>query len=287
MVSLEDRVEYQKRVNNSPKLKYLSQFLLGKVLSIPDEVTFSETDNIYVGALESIQKGKRKDFEHFYSKKSKSNPTDEFQSPFVSDDFLIFSLIVGIVKFGIDKEWITRILSLRKRSSITSTFENLLTENYYSKSNQPEIIFSFLNIIDSSKVTTELLDSMYDSIKDNDSLFDGKNDFLTICSLHAYNELIKMRGGDETILLKSFKNKFLKRIKVLTWCVSTLVLFAVLMGLIKLLSFVPEIKVFLDDYDPFFGVLGLSLLGNTVTMFRKSVFNLLLKIFGFPVEILE
>lgn len=287
MVSLEDRFEYQKRINSNPKLKCLFLFLPGKAIYIPDKVTLSETDSIYFGALKSIQKGKKKDFISFYSKKSKSNPTDEFQSPFVSDDFLIFSFIVGIVKFGLNKEWITRILSLRKRSRITSTFENLLTENYYSKANQPEIIFSFLNIIDSDKVTNELLDSMYNSIIDNESLFDGKNDFLAICSLHAYNELIKIRSGDETQLLKSFKNKFLKRIGLLTWIVSTLGLFVVLMGLIKLLSFAPKVETFLDDNDPFLGVLGLSLLGNMVKKFRQFVFKMLLKTFGFPLGILE
>jgi hypothetical protein len=200
---------------------------------------------------------------------------------------LIFSLIVGIVKYGVDKEWITRILSLRKRSKITSTFENLISGNYYSKANQPEIIFSLLFLIDFDSLTNELLNSVNDSIIESEFLFDGKNDFLAICSLHAYNELIKLTLGDEAILLKSFKKSFLKRIRVLTWIASTLVLFACLMGLIKLLSLVPEVKTFLDDYDPFFGVLGLSLLGNMVKNFRQFIFNMLLKMFGFPIGVLE
>jgi hypothetical protein len=87
MVSLEDKFEYQKRINSNPKLKCLFLFLLGKTITIPKEFTLSETDNIYVGVLKSIQQGKKKDFISFYSKKSKSNPTDEFQSPFVSDVF--------------------------------------------------------------------------------------------------------------------------------------------------------------------------------------------------------
>src|SRR4029078_12048646 len=110
-------------------------------------------EEIYFGLVKAVRANDKTEFESFYSKKSQSNPSRDFSAPFVNDDFLLFSLIVGIEKFGLDRLWIKNIVSRRPRSDKTVTFENLLNENVYSTSNLPEIVISFLDLTNPSRIT--------------------------------------------------------------------------------------------------------------------------------------
>src|SRR5690554_6210836 len=102
MVSIENRVLYMERINESPKLKAFHNFLLGKEISSLFNNT-SETDEQFFKLLSAIQADNKATFEEIYVKKSKSNPTKESPAPFVNDDYLIFCLIIGVSKFYIDR----------------------------------------------------------------------------------------------------------------------------------------------------------------------------------------
>lgn len=121
-----------------------NQLLTGKTITQPQGDDFSETDDIYFGIISAIQSNDKTAFEKHYGKKSKSKPSKESPAPFVNDDFLVFSIIVGVSKFKLDKSWIKHTASIRSKNSITTTLDNLLAENYYSTSNLPEIVFMFL-----------------------------------------------------------------------------------------------------------------------------------------------
>lgn len=144
MVPLAERMDYLSRIKNSPKLAIFSNLISNKDIETGTEhANLSETDEIYWGMVNAIHKNDKVGFLHSYDRKSKSKPSRDSTAPFVNDDFFIFSVIVGVTKFGVEKTWINYIISLRTRNAITVTFENILTENYYSTSNLPEIIFYF------------------------------------------------------------------------------------------------------------------------------------------------
>ena len=111
MVSLEEKSTYQVRINESPKLTAFNNLLLGKPTIQPDIADLKESDELYYAIVTAIQTNDKTLFETYFNKKNKSNPSKESPSPFVNDDFLIFCLIVGIIKFGCDKSWIKNIIS--------------------------------------------------------------------------------------------------------------------------------------------------------------------------------
>jgi len=295
MVSIIDRVSYMERINESPKLKAFHYFLLDKEIPSLSNNSVSEPDEQFFKILSAIQTNNKTAFEEVYAKKSKSNPTKETPAPFVNDDYLIFGLIIGICKFGIEKTWIKNIISIRNRNVITITFENILNENYASTSNQAEVILVYLHIYNQSKINNDLLNTAYKSITENTTLLENKNDFQILCALIAYDLIIYQKEaseGSEITVLKNFNQSFKTRIKILSWILQAVIFFALIYGLFKLPLYSPKTKDFLDKYDyiPSFlellGMSGLTFLSNQIPFFKNKSQELLMKLFGYPKELI-
>lgn len=293
MVSLEEKSSYQVRINESQKLTAFSNLLLGKSISQTEIADINESDEIYFEIVKAIQTNDKSLFETYFNKKNKSNPNKESPSPFVNDDFLIFCLIVGIIKFACDKSWIKNIVSLRGRNAFTITLENIINENFYSTSNLPEIILMFFKLQTPTLITNDFLTIAFKSISDNQTLFESKSDFHIICSIRAYDLIIELKEsteGSEVNLLKEFNTKFIARLKVITWFVQTIILILLLYGVIKIITLKPEIKNLFDKIGSVMKVLsliGISQLGNFFPFIKKKLFEAMLKLFGYPRDLLK
>lgn len=281
------------RVNESPKLTAFNSLMLGRPFTLPSDSYSNEIDEIYFGIVNAIQNNDKSTFETHYDKKKKSNPTKESPSPFVNDDFLIFCVIVGVMKFGADKAWIKNIISLRSRSSITITFENILTENYFSKSNLPEIVLMFLQLIDQSLINNDILNIAYKSISDNSLLFQNRNDFYILCSIRAYDLIIELKvapDGSEIVLLREFNAKFLKRIKLLSWLVQSIILVLIFYAGFEIISRYPSAKKMIDQIGSVLkalGIIGLSQLGNLLPVVKKKSYEIMLRLFCYPLNLMK
>lgn len=292
MVSLENRADYSFRINESPKLTAFNNLLLNRTTILTQNLDLNESDEIYLGLIQSILATEKTTFIYFYNKKNKSHPSKESPSPFVNDDFLIFCLIVGIEKFSLEKNWIKNIVSIRVRNGITITFENILNENYYSKDNLSEIVLMYFQLINPSLITNDLLNEAYIGLSKNTELFEGKSDFQILCALRAYDLIILLKespSGSEINLLKKFNLAFLKRVKLLSWLVQTAILAALMYGAIELISYNPSIKTFFDKFGTvlkIFGIFGLSQIGNAFPVFKRKSYDSLLRIFGYPAELI-
>lgn len=292
MVSIENRISYTERVNESPKLKAFHHFLLGKEVSdFSNGVT--ELDEQFFKILSSIQINNKTAFEEIYAKKSKSNPSKDSPAPFVNDDYLIFCLIIGICKFDIEKTWVKNIISIRNRNSTTITFENILNENYTSTSNQAEVVLTFLQLSNQSKINNDLLNVTLKSITENTTLLERRNDFQTLCTFRAYDFIIYQKEaseGNEITSLKKFNQKFKKRIKVLSWILQAVIFFGLIYSLFNLPIYSPETIAFLDKYDFVFsilGFLGFTFIGNQIPFFKNKSKELLMRLFGYPKELIK
>lgn len=292
MVSIENRVSYMERINESPKLKAFHYFLLGKEISSLSN-NGSDLDEQFFKIVSAIQTNNKTAFEEVYAKKSKSKPTKDSPAPFVSDDYLIFCLIIGICKFSIDKTWIKNIISIRNRNITTITFENILNENYSSTSNQAEIVLTFLSLCNQSKINNDLLNTSLKSITENTTLLENKNDFQTLCAFRAYDYIIYQKEaseGNEITSLKNFNQKFKTRIKVLSWILQAVFFFGLIFGLFKLPIYTPEAVVFIEKYNFVFtllGVLGFTFLGNQISIIKNKSQEFLMRLFGYPKELLK
>lgn len=293
MVPLEERISYLSRVNESHKLTAFNNLLLDKTIVIPMDHDVNESEEYYLRIVKAIQENNSTDFEKYYDKKCKSKPSKDSPSPFVNDDFLIFSFIVGIVKFGIDKNWINHIISIRNRNTITITFENILNENYASTSNLPEIVLMYLKFINQNLITNDLLNFTFRKINENTALLDDKSDFRILCAIKSYNFIIEQKEateGNEITLLKNFNQNFKTRIKILTWILQAIFFFGLIFSLLKLPIYSPETIAFLDKYDyifQVFGLLGLPAIGNQIPFFKTKSQELLMRLFGYPKELIK
>lgn len=287
MVSLEEKITFQSRIFSIPKLKAFYDFLMGTEIPLPVD-GLNESDEIFYGIIYSIQCNSKTLFEKYYNKKNKSNPGKDSPSPFVNDDFLIFSLITGIAKFYLDKTWIRNIISVRPRNSFTTTFENLVDENYYSKNNLPEIVLMFFGFIDSKLISNDFLVITYKSVSKNYSLMESKSDFHILCSLISYNriiELVEPNDAGNVNLLREFNVSFLKRVKTFSWVVQTIILVSILYGTVELISIKPSVKIFFDKTGSalkIFGLFGISQLGNAFPAIKGKLYVLMLTLFGYP-----
>lgn len=293
MVSVENRFSYMERMNESPKLKAFHYFLLGKKISSLSNNNLSDADEQFFKILSAIQTNNKTVFEEIYTRKSKSNPSKDSPAPFVNNDYLIFCLVIAIIKFGIDKTWIMSIISIRNRNTTTITFENILNENFSSTSNQAEVVLTFLQFCNQSKINNDLLNVTLKSITENTTLLENRNDFQILCAFRAYDFIIYQKEaseGNEITSLKNFNQNFIKRIKVLSWILQTAIFFFFIYGAIQLSKYSPEIVEFLNNKEyvfNIFGAIGLTLLSNLIPFVKNKSQELLMRLFGYPKELIK
>lgn len=288
MVSLESRMAYLSRINESPKLAAFNNFLVHRPILQPQINEIGGSDEIYFGIITAIQSNEKTIFEKYYNKKSTNKPSKESFAPFVNDDFLIFSIILGVSKFNIDKSWIKSIIKIRSRNPITITLNNLIEENYTSTSNLPEIVLVFMQFINQNLVTSALLNSTFKKINENVAIFESKSDFQILCAIQAYDSIIQLKeapDGGEIRQLKSFKSRFIKRTKILSWLLQLVLFFVLLYGLLKMPVYSPDVVEAINKYGYVFttlGALGFTFLGNQLGFISQKSHELTMKLFGYP-----
>lgn len=286
MVPIEETINYLSRINGSPKLAAFNNLLGGREIYIPEDRDSNELNEVYYGIIKAIKENNKQDFNAFYSIKSKSKPSKDSTAPFINDDFLIFVLLVGVVKFAIDKSWITYIISIRNKNLITITFENLIKENYYSKSILPEIVYMYLHFTKPMLITNDFINFTYKSISDNTQLFEGRSDFQILCAINSYNLIViskEVPDKSELLMLHTFTGRLLKRVKFLSWLIQAILFWGVIYLLLNLPTYSPETIILIEKYNyafTIFGVLGLSFLGNVIPLFKRISQIILLRLLG-------
>ena len=293
MVSLEEQMTYIQRIETSPKLSAFRDLLSGQPVICPDnDQQISETDKIYYEIVIAIQTNNKENFTEYYNKKNKSNPSKDNPPPFVHDDFLVFSLIIGIIKFSFDTKWIKTVISTRTKNDITTTFENILGGNFNHSDNNKSVILMYFHLINQSEISDSFINETFDSINKNSKLFQNKNNFVIICSLSSYNKIIGLKTLLETnniALLKSFERKFTQRIKILAWFIQSAILILIFYGFYVLISINPEIKTLFDKIGSILKItalIGVSQLGNIFPWLKNLFYRTFLRIFGYPKDLI-
>lgn len=292
MVPLEEKIGYLSRVTESHKLTAFNNLLLGKAIAVPEDYDLNESEEYYFEIVNAIQKNKKEDFEKYYGIKCKSKPSKDSLAPFVNDDFLMFSFIVGVLRFSINKDWLNYIVSIRNRNAITITFENILNENYYSTSNLPEIVLMFFQLNNQLLITNEFVNFTYKKLTENIKLFESRSDFKILCSIIAYDLILlskELPDHHELDIYRKFNAMFIRRIKYLSWIIQVVLFAGLIYLLLKLPRYSPETILFINKYNYVFtilGALGLSFIGNIIPGFRKKSEELIMSMLGYPRELI-
>lgn len=283
MVFIEEKHSYLSSLADQPKQKALYALVSDeKVEAKPSEA--SETDAIYYSSIEAIKKNSKENFNAQYAKISKRKISENSTAPFVHDDFLIFSLVIGVLKFDCDKDWLLGVIRNRAKSKTTTTFENLLTGNYQSKANNQSLVLAFLFLLDKSKITNDQLNEAYNVMSDTKEAFN--NDFIRIVYYRAFDIIIQFklpRNTDEVSRLLEFESRFKKRINVFSIITYNLFIVGILVGAYKILQLLPEDKkLVVNDLNLIIGlgaIIGLS--GNFIPKMKTKFKELILRAFGY------
>lgn len=283
MVFIEEKHSYLSSLADQPKQKALYALVSDEnVEAKPSEV--SETDAIYYSSIEAIKKNSKENFNAQYAKISKRKISENSTAPFVHDDFLIFTLVIGVLKFDCDKDWLLGVIRNRAKSKTTTTFENLLTGNYQSKANNQSLVLAFLFLLDKSKITNDQLNEAYNVMSDTKEAFN--NDFIRIVYYRAFDIIIQFklpRNTDEVSRLLEFESRFKKRINVFSIITYNLFIVGILVGAYKILQLLPEDKkLVVNDLNLIIGlgaIIGLS--GNFIPKMKTKFKELILRAFGY------
>ena len=275
MVSLEKRGEYLKGILENEKFLIFYNFILSNGTSVAGEsVALSDViDESFVGILEAICSSDRQNFEKYYSQYSTRVPS--LTSPFVNDDYLVFSLIIGVKKFNIPKEWIERVLQSRKCTSDDCnqslvTFKNILLGNYNSLDNHFGTILVFQSILKEDLLLPSNKAKFYAGI--TSTIFPSKkSDFLNIIELNSYDLLIneQLFGGDSKYQVFKMKiGNFEKRCRQVSISIYA-ILYVIWIGSVYYLYYKFDfIEKFISSSESIFGFLGFG--GLLALFFTKE-----------------
>lgn len=283
MVFIEEKHSYLSGLEGQPKQKALFALVSDETMvAQPGEV--SETDAIYYSSIRAIKKNAKEDFNAHYAKISKRKVLENSTAPFVHDDFLIFTLLIGVLKFDCEKDWLLGVIQNRAKSKITTTFENLLTGNYQSKANNQSMVLAFLFLLDKSKINNDQLNEAYHAMSDIQESFN--NDFIRIVHYRAFDIIIQFklpRDSDEVSRLLEFESRFKKRINVFSLVAYNLFIVGILVAAYKVLQLLPEDKkLVVNDLNLIIGlgaIIGLS--GNFIPKLKTKFQELIFRAFGY------
>lgn len=278
MVSVEERISYLNKIQQIPKIKLFSDLLNGK--QCDDNI--ANVDAAYIGFIDSLSNNNEQKFKEFYNDFSRKKPSNE--SLWINDDFLIFVLILGIVRYKIDRAWIKGAINARttqkpEHLSINKTFSNILDDNFQSNDNLYEIVIvlqDFLNLA----ISTEHLDDLYNRISNNINLYSSQNDFLVCLSMKAMDIIIISKGlpdNKEIANLRDFVALFQKRVKTISKVIYLLILFAII---VLMLVFWEKYAEFFNSISVVFGLLGVGLL-SLIKWVQEKIYEFLLSVLGY------
>jgi hypothetical protein len=287
MVSLVERIKYNASIQDNPKIALFSEFLKKQRITYVIDSTAPETDRLYFGFIISLCNNEKNDFTNLYTEISRRRPSQD--SPWIMNDFLIFLLICGVVKYGIDKTWILEVINARPEGNaqnkpVNQTLRNLINGNILSTDNLFEIVIVFLDIQNQEQVDDKTFNILYKQISENVSLLNSKNDFLICVSLRAYDVIVTTKDtpdGAHNKQLKDFQEEFKKRVLIVSNVSYGLVCILGLFFILHLNRQYPDFKNFISDVGSILAIVGVGLFITFINKLRMAIEKFYFFIFGY------
>lgn len=280
MVSLE-RSKYLKTIEGNWKTKLFHNFIIEKQLDLSTTNSNSAIDISFTSFIKSVSNNNKSDFINIYSDFSKRKPSAD--SPWVHDNYLIFIIIIGIIQFEIDKSWILDTIKVRQGTNIelkeiNTTFTNILKDNYSSKDNLFEIIFVFQELINIPLSPVEEINQLYENLSSNPDMLTVRDDFIKLIRLRAIDIIIlkkELPNTKEISSLKSFKDTFHNRVKILGKVINLILIISLILGIILIRAKSQENQDFIDSISVVLGVMGIGLIAF-LKWISKQISNVIL-----------
>lgn len=275
MVSLIERGKYIEQFKGNQKVHAFLGFLFpGSDASEIKIESAIDVDTTFLSIISSIVEGNQSHFEQEYNKISQRVPNSH--TPFVNDDYLLFVIALGIIKFNVNIIWFESVLEMRKCVTeecigVTRTLQNIISKNYNSLDNNFSVLTVCQPFLGASLISNENKKKCYSTIISK-TFPKNDSDFLNILDLKAFDLLLEeqlLNEKSDLYVLKA-KDQFLKRkISQISNFLYAL-LYIIWVSLIFYLYFTfPIIQSFVQSSEAIFGFLGFG--GVLALLFRKNL----------------
>ena len=217
MVFIESMSTYLAEFEKDNEVHLFIKFLQGESIIDDGEHFDDENQLIYYSSLRFLQ-NLDSDFLKRYSNFEKRVPT--VQSPWIYNDFLVFSLICVIKKKTYDSEWIKEVVNKRKPTdiegeTIKNSFLCLIDNDFLSLKLNTAILLVFKKILEINIDSTDNVNDIFrKSLYSKFPYFE--NNFLNIITINSLEIIFEKKGlinQDEYQLLYSFSQKFDNRVR--------------------------------------------------------------------------
>jgi len=285
MVSVEEKITIEQTIRNSPKAFALFCYLNNYELVIPT-IEVSETDHIYYSALQSLPKTNKNSFQNLYQELSKRQVVAD--QPIIYDNYLLFVLITGLLKFSLDNSWLLSVLKLRGTAneperSISLSFLNLLHKNNLNTEGFSSITLA--GLIKSNEVTVDLT-LVQNAFQSNRilSTYIERDLFLASVYLFTNDYIILASISEERIAVKKFESVFLKRVGVLENLLYVFIVVLLFIIWYYLINRYPDIRQWATDTGSLLQLIGIGLFAFILNKI-KFLFGKAIKLFfGYRVK---
>ena len=275
MVSLIERNIFLEQGRRNPNVEAFLGFVFPDSKTLENEEDFViDTDIAYINFIKAISSNDRSLFLAEYNKISQRTPSH--QTPFISNDYLLFVIAIGVVKFDVSFDWFESVLGIRRCETeecliVTRTFRNLIGKNYNSLDNNFSIIITAQFFLDESLVNNINKQTCYKAITSKP--FPGySSTFLNILDLKAYDILIEMQLLDENgdfFLLKKNIELAKNRVNKLANIIYIFLYIIWMISIYYLYYTVPLLQNFIQSSESIFGFIGFG--GVLALIFKKEV----------------
>jgi hypothetical protein len=279
MVSIDERITVEGSIRQSSKANAFLSFLQG-VNVTPEKGELNEVEKTYYSLLDSLFKNNSLKFRQEYDELSKRKVVEE--QPIIYDNFLLFVLVIGVIKFETSSEWLKSVIKLRTTQNepeklITSSFINLLDNNIHTTDGIPSIILAALAKAEKQEVALSVIRNSFEA-NNKVGMFLKKDLFLACIYLYTSHYIISVSIDDRIVKLKAFELTFNKRVKLLQNIIYFLILVFIVAVWFYLIRRYPKVKELANDLGILLQIIGIGLLALGLTK-AKDFFGKFIKIF--------
>lgn len=289
MVHLELKYEYLKIIKQSSEISPLIDLIIDERRSSPFQNINSNAFSVAHDLLICIFKNDKKRADEMYNNFSKRQPNHE--TPWVYNEFVLFSLICAVAKFNLDKKWIESVLDLQGQSTdaerrvILSSLRNILAENINVKEDFHQISLVFQHISGKQNFQQERIDKMFKNLWLKDFPF-HQSDFLNVISLKAIQIAFNSKGllsPQDLYDSKIFLRKFTYRTEIFGKTVAWICVVSMFVILVAISWYYYDKSVFAKAISFTTGILGIGVVA--IFKVRKAIEKIVVKytriVFGY------
>lgn len=234
MVHLDLKYEYLNNLKRSDVVAILIDELLYDRTG-PIDSTSSEASEVAIALYRCVRKNEKDFANDIYIRFSKRQPTKE--SHWIYDEFVMFALCSAVLRFNLDKTWLTKVLSLcpntgSEQTKIYDSFRNVLSGNLNTNGDFYQISLVYQHLSGTYSYKSTLVDKMFEEFWKLEFPF-YESSFLNIVSLKAIGIALQLKSvltPDELAHSQSFIKFFLIRTNIISNSITIFLIVGILTG---------------------------------------------------------